>query len=184
MRNTVTHGWRLGVAVVGAASAMVGCGGGSDPALSPSPTNMSAPSQVPGASGPDDRAAVEAVYTDFWVRTFHTGVMPEDRWHGAMSAVAVDPQLTTTLNAMHAQKEAGLAVYGDVTARIVSVRIGDTSATVVDCQDASRSGQADARTGDRKTVGILRNPVTANLTRDKTDGRWKVNQVTFPGGVC
>ncbi|MFI7123761.1 hypothetical protein [Amycolatopsis sp. NPDC049868] len=162
---------------------LVGCGGGAGQ-VSPSASNLSAPPQAASSAGQDERAAVEAAYSAFWSRTLQTDDEPEDTWRAAMAAVAVDPQLTTTLNAMRAQKQAGIEVYGDVTARIQSVQIDGASAIVRDCQDASRTGQADSTTGDPKTVGVPRNPVSADLKRDSSDGRWRVAKVAFPGGTC
>ena len=101
-----------------------------------------------------------------------------------MAAIAVDPQLSTTLDAMRRNKTMGLTTYGDVTVRISSVEIAGGTATVVDCQDASHAGQADAATGARKTVGVPRMPVHATLVRDPADGQWKVSQLDFPGGAC
>ncbi|WP_158684532.1 hypothetical protein [Amycolatopsis orientalis] len=184
-----TRRWSQLVALAGAALApmlVASCSGGDAPAPASSP-NPSAPSQTPSApsaSGQDQRQAVEAAYTQFWPRTMHADDNPEDTWHDAVAAVATDPQLTTTLNAMRYQKQAGIKIYGDVTARIVSVDVTRDTAKVVDCQDASRTGQADAKTGDRKTVGVPRNPVNASLKRDTSDGQWKVAQVSFPGGTC
>lgn len=184
--NIGTNRRRLHVILAGAfAMLLAGCSGENTPAPSPSSSpNLSAPSQAATSSAQDERAAVETAYTQFWVSTFHASDKPENTWHDVVAAVAVDPQLTTTLNAMQSQKQAGIKVYGDVTARIVSVQITGASAKVVDCQDGSRAGQADAKTGDRKTVGVPRNPVNADLKRDGADGRWKVAQVTFPGGTC
>ncbi|WP_148311471.1 hypothetical protein [Amycolatopsis japonica] len=162
---------------------LVGCSGGTDQ-VSPSSPNLSAPPQEASSAGHDERSAVEAAYSAFWSRTLQTDDEPEDSWRAAMAAVAVDPQLTTTLNAMRAQKQAGIKVYGDVTARIQSVQVDGASAIVRDCQDASRTGQADAATGDPKTVGVPRNPVSADLKRDSSDGRWRVAKVAFPGGTC
>ncbi|MGC7093954.1 hypothetical protein ACPZ19_04760 [Amycolatopsis lurida] len=127
---------------------------------------------------------MEAAYTAFWSRSLQADDKPVDAWHDEIAAVAVDPQLTTTVEAMRNQKQAGITVYGDVTARITSVDINGDGAKVVDCQDASRTGQADAQTGDPKTVGVPRNPVNADLIRVGPDGLWKVSQVSFPGGTC
>lgn len=184
-----TRRWSQLVALAGAALApmlVAGCSGEDAPAPTSSPT-LSAPSQIPSApstSGQDQRQAVEAAYTQFWPQTMHADDKPEDTWHDTVAAVATDPQLTTTLNAMRSQKQAGIKLYGDVTVRIVSVEVNGDTAKVVDCQDASRTGQADAKTGDRKTVGVPRDPVTASLKRDTGDGKWKVAQVSFPGGTC
>jgi len=184
VKNLSTHRHPLHVGLVSAAAVLLaGCSSSGAPAPATSP-NLSAPSQAPSSSGQDDRVAIEAAYTAFWSRSLHSGDKPEDTWKDTMTVVAVDPQLTTTLNAMRYQKQVGIKAYGDVTARIVSVQVNGASAKVVDCQDASHTGQADAKTGDPKTVGVARNPVNADLKRDSADGQWKVAQVAFPGGTC
>ncbi len=101
-----------------------------------------------------------------------------------MAALAADPQLSTALEAMRRNKEVGVKPYGDVTTRITGVDVQGDRATVTDCQDGSRSGQADAATGDRKTVGSPRIPIHAQMVRDAADGRWRVSQLAYPGGQC
>lgn len=165
----------------------VGCSSEDSPVPAPPSPNLSAPAQAPTAgSSPqqDERQAVAAAYTQYWPRSAQAPHQPEDTWQAALGAVAVDPQLSTTLEAMRRNKSVGLTTYGDVTVRISSVEITGDSATIVDCQDASRAGQADAATGDRKTVGVPRMPVHATLARGTADGRWKVSQLVFPGGAC
>lgn len=185
-------GTRRGFQLVALASAVLapmlvaGCSGGNAPAPTSSPS-LSAPPQAPSApstSAQDQRQAVEAAYTQFWPRSLQVAQKPEDAWRDALAAVAVDPQLSTTLSGMRQQKAAGLTTYGEVTVRISSVEVAGATAKVVDCQDASHAGQADARTGDRKTVGVPRMPVHATLVRDTADGQWKVSQIDFPGGAC
>lgn len=163
-----------------------GCAGEGAPTSSTAPT-LSAPTQVSSAltpSGQEQRQAVEAAYTQFWPRSLAVPNSPEDAWREEMAALAVDPQLTTTLEAMRRNKLVGVKPYGDVTTRINSVDVRGDRATVQDCQDGSRSGQADATTGDRKTVGSPRIPIHAQMVRDTTDGRWKVSQLDYPGGPC
>ncbi|SDU12038.1 hypothetical protein [Amycolatopsis keratiniphila] len=184
MNKVGTRRVALPLALVGSAVVLlVGCSGGTGQ-VTPSSPNLSAPPQAATSSGQDERAAVKTAYSAFWSRTLQADDEPEETWRAAMAAVAVDPQLTTTLNAMRTQKQAGIKVYGDVTARIQSVEVDGASAIVRDCQDASRTGQADATTGDPKTVGVPRNPVSADLKRDSSDGRWRVAKVAFPGGTC
>lgn len=165
---------------------VAGCSSGDAPAPTSSPT-LSAPSQAPSApstSGQDQRQAVEATYAQFWPRSLAIPNTPEDTWRNAMAAIAVDPQLSTTLEAMHRNKQVGVKPYGDVTTRISHVEVRGDRATVIDCQDGSRSGQADAATGDRKTVGSPQIPIHAQLARDAADGQWKVSQLEYPGGPC
>lgn len=188
MRIVDTRRWSPPLALTGAAVVpllVAGCSGGHDPApAAPSSPNLSPPSQAPTSSRQDEQAAVEAAYTQYWPRSAQTPHQPEDTWHDAMAAIAVDPQLSTTLDAMHRNKSLGLTTYGDVTVRISSAEVTGETATVVDCQDASHAGQADATTGDRKTVGVPRMPVHATLVHDTADGQWKILQLDFPGGTC
>lgn len=67
--------------------------------------------------------------------------------------------------------------------RITDVDIDGDEATVEDCQDTSETGQADAETGERKTVGVERAPTRARMERSGA-GEWKVAEVTHPDGEC
>lgn len=186
MDNVVTHHrWLQRITVVGVAPVLLAGCSGETPSAPPS-ADLSAPSQVSSApSAPQDaRAAVEAAYTQFWPRSSQTPHKPEDTWRDAMAAIAVEPQLSITLEAMRRNKAAGLTTYGEVVVRITSVEVTGDTAKVVDCQDASSAGQADARTGDPKTVGVSRMPVTATMKRDEASGQWKVARLRFPGGAC
>ncbi|MFF5990646.1 MULTISPECIES: hypothetical protein [Prauserella] len=169
---------------LGASLLVSGCSG--ERPSAPPPLDSSAPSQgslAPSASL-DAAAAVEAAYTQFWPRSAQTPHKPEDTWRDAIAAIAIEPQLSVTLEAMRRNKAAGFTTYGEVVVRITSVEVSGDTAKVVDCQDASRAGQADARTGDPKTVGVPRMPVTATMKRDQASGQWKVARLRFPGGAC
>lgn len=145
--------------------------------------DLSAPPESNGmTSGEGEREAIVAAYDEFWVRMHGVPHEPESTWDDAMDSVAVDPQLKITLQGMRLAKERGVTSYGEVTSRISDVDIDGDEATVVDCQDASESGQADAESGEKKNVGVERNPVEALMHRDGS--RWKVAEITYPGGEC
>lgn len=184
---SVGRSWRL-VVLAGAAviPALAGCSGASEPAQPPSST-LSAPQQESSAAGEsrhEQENAVKTAYTQFWPRSLAIPNSPPKTWRNALAEIAVDPQLTTTLEAMRRNKQAGVKPYGEVTTRISSVDVHGDRSTVIDCQDGSRSGQADAATGDRKTVGTKSIPIHAELRRDSADGRWKVSRLEYPGGQC
>jgi hypothetical protein len=187
VRNLGTHRQPLHATLAGAVAVLLaGCGGGSVPAR-PSPPDLSAPSQTsstPNSSGQEQRQTVEAAYTQFWPRSLAIPNMPEGTWQKEMADLAVDPQLSTTLDGMRRNKQVGVKPYGDVTTRISQVDVNGDRATVIDCQDGSRSGQADTATGDRKTVGSPQIPIRAHMVRDTTNGQWKVSQLEYPGGPC
>lgn len=182
-------GWRRVLALTGVMAGTIvltGCGGGAEKPSSPSP-NLSAPSPerpAQSSSPSTDREAVMLAYTEFWPRSLRVGQGPPDSWRPALAEIAADPQLTTTLDAMQRQKAAGVTTYGEVTVRISSIELSGSTAKVVDCQDASHAGQADVRTGAKKTVGVARMPVHAQLVRDAAAGTWKVSKTEFPGGEC
>lgn len=80
------------------------------------------------------------------------------------------------------QRSRGITLYGQIQPRISDVRIEGERAVVTDCQDASHSGQADA-SGQPRTVGLARNPVSGTLHRG-TDGEWRMARIDYPGGSC
>ncbi|MFB9729835.1 hypothetical protein [Haloechinothrix salitolerans] len=121
-------------------------------------------------------------YKQFWVVLQSLDEKSETRWDEQLAEVAVNPQLKISLQAARFQSLNGERTYGEVRARISGVEIDGATAKVTDCQDASHSGVADAKTGEHKTVGIARNPVEARLKRH--DGTWKVADINYPGGEC
>jgi len=124
-------------------------------------------------------------YREFWVVTdTFDQRYPEREWPRVLGRVAVDPELGLVLASTRQQRRIGIKVYGHVVPHPTVLPInGSNRVRVSDCQDASKSGQADARTGRPRTVGVPRNPVTAVLVRG-TDGRWRVSSVDYPGGKC
>lgn len=142
---------------------------------------------VPSRAGRDDaadRSAVESAYREYWRASETLDRLPERQWPSVLGRVAVDPQLGLVLANARTQKRNGVTVYGHVVPRpTVGPIAGARRARVVDCQDASKSGQADARTGRPRTVGVARNPVEAVLIRG-ADDRWRVSTVTYRRGTC
>jgi len=182
----VAGGRRLAV-FLAAVLSLVSCSSGSSTEAPPR-TGTPLPSASTGG-GPttpaDDLAAVEAAYRAFWpvVATFHEE--PESRWRTVLGRVAVDPQLSFAIAATRQQRRNGITVYGQAVPRAPEVTFGGGSrrATVRDCADFSRTGQADARTKKRRTVGVARTPVSAVLLMG-AGRQWRVSQVSFLGGQC
>lgn len=153
----------------------------------PPPTPSAFASTTPSASGTSaaqaERAAVEAAYRRFWAVSWEVDKQPASRWRPVLSTVSVDPLLTRLYAGTKAQQQAGIRLYGQVLPRPVVGRVTGGRANVRDCQDASQAGQADARTGARKTIGVARTPVSASLMRG-ADGAWRVSDVRYTGGTC
>lgn len=131
-----------------------------------------------------DAGAVETAYRAFWptLTTFDRRY-PEAQWKTVLSRVSVDPQLSQAIAVAKEQRRNGITLYGQPQPRTPKIAINSKArAILTDCVDFSRSGQADARTGQRKTVGVARTPVT--LTFAKGANGWRVSNVTFPAGKC
>lgn len=162
---------------------------GCDHAPAPAPATPAQPTSSAATSPATDvaaeRAAVEAAYRSYWsVSETFDQRYPESAWLSVLGRVAVDPQLGLVLANTKTQKRLGIRLYGHVVPRpSVTLASGAAVATIRDCQDASKSGQLDARTGKPRTVGVPRNPVNAVLRRS-SDDRWRVASISYPGGSC
>lgn len=122
-----------------------------------------APTLAPPPQVIDPAAAVDDAYAQFWTLTWSVDTVPPDQWRPRLQQVAADPVLTQLVNGAQLHHDQGITLYGTVNPHIQSVMINSQQADLVDCQDGSSSGQADARTGMPKTVGIPRNPIHATL---------------------
>ena len=141
------------------------------------------PQPTPSATSDSERTAVEAAYRKFWEVSWDVDKQPVGRWRPLLATVSVDPELTRLYAGTKAQSTAGIRLYGKVVPRPTVLRASGGRAEVRDCQDASKAGQADARSGKPKTVGVARAPVTASLVRG-SDGVWRVSDVRYTGGSC
>jgi len=175
--------------IVASAIMLAGCDGSSQPPVATA-THAASPSSssetgTPSSTVADQRAAVEAAYREFWAvgQSFDRDY-PPNRWREVLARVATDPVLSRALAGARLQREHGIVLYGRVILRPTVVSVSaDGRARVSDCQDTSRTGQADARTGKRRTVGVPRAPVKAALARG-ADGRWRVSDLNYVGGGC
>jgi hypothetical protein len=84
---------------------------------------------------------------------------------------------------LRAQRAAGRRDYGVVVPHPSVVAVQGGRASVLDCQDASGSGELDLDTGLPQTVGGARMPLAGTLLRG-ADGRWLVSQLRHLDGSC
>jgi hypothetical protein len=108
---------------------------------------------------------------------------PPGEWRRVLSAVAAEPLLSQLVDGLAHQRARGRADYGVVVVRPSVVALEAGRASVVDCQDASRSGERDLDTGLPLTVGSARTPVAAVL-RWLPDRRWLVSEARYVEGSC
>jgi hypothetical protein len=151
--------------------------------ISDTTTRSASPPSTPPPTSANQRLAVEAAYRKFWAVSWDVDKQPPSRWRPVLASVSVDPELTRLYAGTKAQQQAGIRLYGHVEPHPSVRQVTGDSASIVDCQDASHAGQADARTGRPKTVGVARSPVEASLRRG-TDGVWRVSDVRYKGGAC
>jgi hypothetical protein len=172
----VTRIGSIGVVVLALATAS--CTSPQQPGLPPRQPTSDTKST---AAAPE--AAVRTAYDEYW-RVEHTVMqLPESEWSATVGRVAAEPQLSRVVEGLRSLRSQSVTLYGSVTSRVSSVDITGSRATLRDCQDASKAGQADSASGKPKTVGVVRSPIEATLERG-SDGSWRVTGVAYPGGTC
>lgn len=152
--------------------------GGRSGTTSPTTTAKAAPA----ASA--DVPAVKSAYRRFLDVNSSFVRLPESRWRAELGRVATDPQLSFAIAVSRQQQRNGITLYGQTRPRGPKVTLrGGWHATLRDCADFSRTGQADSETGRPKTVGVARTPLEVTLVKG-SDKQWRVSVVEFPGGKC
>jgi hypothetical protein len=130
-----------------------------------------------------EASTVAAAYRRFWAVSVGLDRRPRDQWRPALAAVATEPLLGRVYDGLVGQRESGVVEYGGVVPHPSVVAVGVGRASVLDCQDASRSGELDLDTGLPRTVGSARTPVAATLVRGG-DGEWRVAEARYLDGGC
>jgi hypothetical protein len=127
---------------------------------------------------------VERAYRQFWATAQAVDQRPPERWRPILSTVAAEPLLDQLLDGLADQRQNGTVMYGTVTPRPTIAQITGGRATVMDCQDASRSGELDADTGAIQRVGTSRTPVAAVLRYDTDARTWRVTEARYLAEPC
>jgi hypothetical protein len=176
--------WALAAALAAAGCAARPPSRPSDATVTPGST-AAAPAHAANdrSSRPPVRPAVDAAYRRFWDIAQALDQHPEDQWRTRLSQVAAEPVLTRILDGLHSRTQAGYRQYGAVTPHPTIVQLGPDRASILDCQDASRTGELDTTTGLATNPGRAQTPVTASLTR-AADGLWRVAEARYLDGDC
>ena len=122
-------------------------------------------------------------YRQFWKVAADVGRYPADEWRPRLQPVAAEPFLSELLEGLAEQQERGVVDFGTVQLRPTVAALLPTRASIIDCQDASRSGEADRVTGEVKTVGSSRTLFAATLTRSP-GAEWQVTQARYLPDSC
>jgi hypothetical protein len=176
------------VPVCGLAAALLGLSAGcvgvvAGPAPTDTPQQRDAGSTASSAQLAE--YAVRTAYEEFWWVLDRIDAQPPARQRGVLSVVAADPELTRQLAQAHDRSARGVHLYGHVTTHIIAVRSAGTSpATLIDCLDASQSGQAANSTNQALNTGPASIRIVATLTREREFGPWKVTDLQTNPDLC
>lgn len=152
------------------------------PHQAPSPATTPTLAPPPHASDPTT-TDVDNAYTQFWSITWTVDTLPPEQWRPRLQQVSSDPVLTQLVNGAGLHHDQNISLYGNVIPHISNVEVSGDQATVTDCQDDSHAGQADAATGDQKTVGVARTPIRGTVQLGQ-DNQWRVTRIDYLGGTC
>ena len=169
--------WMVSLGVVGVAVASC--------SSAPAPTPPSGPEMIgdppSGQSSPGEQwEATREVYDRFWRDSWQVQDQPSGQWPATLRQVAHGPLVEQIVERTHQDHHTGARLWGQVTPHVRDVQVDGEHAVVTDCQDSSRAGRLEG--SGAKSVGVARNPVTAQV--DRTPAGWRVTAVAYPGGAC
>jgi hypothetical protein len=181
-------GGRAGLAAFAPMSAAVlaACTGSSG--SQPSPITASAgssqeeqhpPSTVVTESSDQDRVLER--YGEFFVALPKASLMPEPRRNEVLAQYC-------GAGVQHRRQVSELtgrirqSAYGQPTLTPRITDLGSNTAVIRDCQDTSKSGIQDVKTGDKETKGVPQTLVVTDLRR--VDGLWKITKIDYRGPKC
>ena len=174
--------WSLAVGGVVCVSGLVLSGCTGEPAVpGPSPSPSIDPPPGGGLSHPVTHPDVAYAWSALWSQSWPVDQLPASQWRPVLDQVASGPLVDQLVQRKTADFARGVRLYGQIQPHVTGIRVTGGQATVLDCQDASHAGQADA-SGTPKTVGIARTSVLGTLTR--TESGWRVERIDYSGGRC
>lgn len=190
-RHPTTHSFRCSRALVVAlllgtigASACSGSVTLDRPEASATTTGDLRPSPaVTDRLGRATETAVLDAYRRFWTVASQVGHQPAQRWRALLEPVTTDPFLSELVNGLTQQQARGTVDFGTIHLRPTIATLTSTQASVLDCLDASRSGELNRATGDVLSAGSPRTAFTATLIRDAA-GHWKVARARYLEDPC
>lgn len=132
---------------------------------------------------PADLPDVVLAYRNFWTVAQTVDRRSPAQWWPILAQVTGQPLLDELLDGFAAARAHGTLQYGTVVPRPEVVELTADRATIIDCQDASGSGELDRTTGAVQKIGSARTPVAAVMIRDRT-GRWVVTEARYLPDPC
>lgn len=170
--------WRVGflalLAAVSGCTASQEVGRTATPPASPT---GSPPLAAPSARATTVEDAIVEAYTAYWPASTRAVTLPREEARRLLSQYETDDQVEGELKGIARYQEMDREGWGEVVVHVKKVTVKGDTATVLDCMDASRTGEADSRT-HKLIPGTLSTPyfsVEATMRRG-ADGRWRILQ--------
>jgi hypothetical protein len=162
-----------------------GQAGGHADTSSPGPAapGTSSKTSPPAAGRTAELQDVVSAYRRFWAVAQGVDRQPPEQWRPLLTQVTGPPLLDQLLDGFAAARTHGTLQYGTVEVRPDVVDLTTARASILDCQDASQSGELDRDTGTIEKTGSARTPVAAVVSRQST-GRWVVTEARYLPGSC
>lgn len=150
---------------------------------SSAPTNPTLPPPPLATLAPVERDRALEAYLRFWQIAQTVDQRPPAQWEPTLQAVTGQPLLDQLLDGFRGQRTRGIRQYGTVTPHATVADLTAGRATIVDCQDASQSGEVNSDTGTVARIGSARTAVAAVLRRDER-GTWHVTEARYLSNAC
>lgn len=150
----------------------------------PSPLKSQLP-PVPKPSAAAVEKAVAQAYETYWERIFPASRETPERARVLLSPFATGVYLDNVVENIRSAQAKQQHPWGHVVIHLTKITVKGHEATVVDCQDTSKAGMADSRTG-RLIPGSIAKQVAhihARLERG-SDAQWRVNQLIVAEKPC
>ena len=168
--------------LLGSALTLAGCSGSSSAPVAV-PQTSTTPASL-ATTPPTENDQVLTSYRAFWAHLTAASRAPAGARQAILAKYAADPELSSLLRGMAQGDRNGTVFYGqDIPRpRVVSLSSQQGLAVIRDCQNSSRAGNADRKTGRRLTVGVSRHLVISTMNR--VDGQWRVASVSYKTSRC
>jgi hypothetical protein len=146
------------------------------------PTKTVAPPS-PSRSPLSDQDAITSAYRNLYVVGQRAEQASPEQRRSVLATVATQPLLDRMLRGIAALQATGRATWGMPVHHTFDVKINGDKATLHDCQDATKTGQADAKTGRRLTHGMTGTHLVVSFRKGK-DGAWRASTLEQVDDSC
>ncbi|MCP2337519.1 hypothetical protein [Actinomadura rupiterrae] len=131
-----------------------------------------------------EQAVVDA-YTAYWPANVRAAKLPREQGRAELSPFAEPDHVNKTLDGAADWQRKGYEPWGHVIVHVLSVQVKGNTARLLECQDASNAGVANAHTHQliRGTQGSPHVHLSADMQQD-ADHRWRLKQVAILKAPC